>query len=397
MSKIEKISARKILDSRGEWTIEVIVRDDAGRIATASVPQGKSRGSYEACSLDADIAISKIKNVINNELVGFEIGSQEELDKKLIELDGTKNKENLGGNSTLAVSVAVARLASKSRDISLWRYLREQYGLPVSDTKRTRLYVNVINGGAHAGNNLDFQEYMIIPKETGFREATEVAVTVYRRLKERLVQKFGPDASLLGDEGGFAPDFKDNLEPFQFLQDVVRELELDDKVDFGTDVAASGIGIETKDLMEIYGEMAKKYGVIYIEDPFEENDFANFAELKNRVNKNIVIAGDDLTVTNVERMEQANERNSINGMIVKPNQIGTVTESFDAVRKCREFGWSIVCSHRSGETEDSFISDFAFAVGADGLKLGAPARGERTVKYNRLMGIDQEEELRIKN
>ena len=270
------------------------------------------------------------------------------------------------------------------------------YGIwvdPTATTLHPRLFMNVVNGGLHAGNNLHFQEYLIIPRARTFKESIDIGTAVYHALGAALVKAKGRGAANLGDEGGFAPNFKNDLEPFQMLRAVAKRLKLDKKIDFGMDAAATDVkGLSRQQLSNTYKKLIKEYSPLYIEDPFGENDFKNFAAItaaNNIKNKSkLWIAGDDLTTTNTDRMEMAQAKKSVNAIIIKPNQIGTVTETLNAVRLARQYKWAVVVSHRSGETNDDFIADLAYGVAADGFKLGAPARGERIAKYNRLLEIE---------
>lgn len=423
--KIRTLTARPILDSRGMWTVETTLELANGVRATASVPQGKSVGSAEARPLPAPIAARKINNVIAPKLKRVNLhasrdgtaggrNEQAALDALLIRLDGTGFKSNLGANAILATSIAFARASAETNNVPLWKYIRDIYGVPVHasrDLAHPRLFINVINGGLHAGNNLDFQEYLIIPKCSTIRKSVDIGTQVYHALGETLARAKGKTATNIGDEGGYAPNFKDDLEPFRILRMVVKKLKLVKKVDFGMDAAATDIKkVRHKELESVYVKLLREEDFIYLEDPFNEEDFLSFAALtmhygagsaerargggrgmrgthgKDRAPR--WIAGDDLTTTNAHRMERAHAENSVNAVIVKPNQIGTVSEALDAVRTARKYGWAVVASHRSGETNDDFIADFAYGVGADGLKLGAPARGERIAKYNRLLEIE---------
>jgi enolase len=401
--KTKSLVARTILDSRGYWTVEAALTLKNGIRVTASVPQGKSTGTSEAHALPAARAVQNINKVIAPWLVRADFDDQAALDAFLIKLDGTATKSKLGANAILATSIAFARASAAAKKVPLWQHLRTIAKLPAkkSPFSQPRLFINVVNGGLHAGNNLAFQEYLIIPKCRTIAESVDAGVAMYQALGEALVIAKGNTAANLGDEGGYAPDFKDNIEPFALLQRVAKKLKLEKKIDFGMDAAATDI----KDpalarpgaLAKTYAAIIKKYGPIYLEDPFGENDFENFAELNKRYNGNknsagntIWIAGDDLTTTNVRRMERAHAAKSVNAVIIKPNQIGSVSEALDAVRLARKYGWTVVASHRSGETNDDFIADFAYGVQADGLKLGAPARGERVAKYNRLLEIEKE-------
>jgi enolase len=411
--KIRALSARPILDSRGEWTIEASIELRDGVRATASVPQGKSTGSSEACALPAAAAVRAIERVIAPRIIGGRLRgpsftTQKSIDDFLVKLDGTPDKHRFGANAILAISIAFARASASARGLELWEYIRECADLesiPGAATWKKRgvthprLFMNMINGGVHGGSNLDIQEYVVIPKARTFAESVEVGTKIYHELKAHIERAKGKPATNLGDEGGFAPDFKDNFEPLSMLRSITKKLKLTKVVDFGMDAAATEIKRDRRDKIaeELYPKLSREKDFIYIEDPFAENDFARFsafrkqfgdgANKKSGHKKELWIAGDDLTTTNVRRMERAHAEGSVNAVIIKPNQIGSVTESLDAVRAARRYGWAVIASHRSGETNDDFIADFAYGVGADGLKLGAPARGERVAKYNRLLQI----------
>lgn len=387
MAKIHSLSARPILDSRGEWTIEVSLFLENRKSASLSVPQGKSKGSSEAAFLPPKKACEVITKIISPKLKGLDPKNQKLIDQKLLELDGTKQKKKLGGNSILGASFAAARASALLRKKPLWEHLRELSGLKIQERKFPHLYVNVINGGLHAENNLDFQEYLIIPKSKNIIESIEVSKKFYNALKKYLEQYIKQGELELGDEGGFSPDFKDNLEPFAVLKKVRAKLGLQNKIDFGLDAAGSNVKISTKKLFVIYKRLKSEFNLAYLEDPFKENDFKNFAKLNKMISQNTLICGDDLTTTNVKRMEKAHAAKAINSIIIKPNQIGTVSETLEAVKLARKYKWKIIVSHRSGETDDDFIADLAYGLGADGFKLGAPARGERIAKYNRLLEI----------
>ncbi len=393
--KIKSLAARTILDSRGQWTVEASLTLAGGESATASVPQGKSTGSSEAIALSAEKAVHAIQRIIAPKLCGSYVARQATLDDLLIKLDGTTQKKKLGANAILATSIAYLRANAMANRIPLWRQINREYGLPVAKLgtlTHPRLFVNVINGGLHAGNNLNFQEYLIIPRGKTLRESVEIATAVYKALGLALAASKGSTAMNIGDEGGYAPNFKDNLEPFRVLVAVIKKMRLEKKVDIGMDAAATAAKLSERKLNNFYETFISRYQPIYLEDPFPEDRFEAFASLSAAYapgkNRDLWIAGDDLTTTNVRLMERAHQARSVNAVIIKPNQIGTVTESLDAVRAARRYGWRVVASHRSGETNDTFIADFAYGVGADGLKLGAPARGERIAKYNRLLEIE---------
>ncbi|MGC9599163.1 MAG: phosphopyruvate hydratase [Minisyncoccia bacterium] len=420
--RIRSLVARPILDSRGAWTVEVTLELRNGACATASVPQGKSTGATEARALPAPVAVRKINSIVAPKLKRADIragrgqNEQAALDALLIRLDGTGTKSNLGANAILATSIAFARASATANKIPLWGHVRGLLGPAAFPSKlavsrglaRPRLFINVINGGLHAGNNLHFQEYLIIPKCRTIRESVEIGTQVYRALGEALARAKGKTATNLGDEGGYAPDFRDDKEPLYILRTVVQKLKLAKQIDFGIDAAATDIKkLKHKELETMYVKLLRQNNFIYLEDPFADRDFLSFAALTMRYGasgeKNgkkssggndgepVWIAGDDLTTTNIHRMERAHAEGSINAVIIKPNQIGTVSEALDAVRMARKYNWAVIASHRSGETDDDFIADFAYGVGADGLKLGAPARGERIAKYNRLLEIEAKE------
>lgn len=388
MAKISKIRAYKILDSRGEWTIETEITLDNGIVSKASVSQGKSIGSFEAHSVSPDTAIKNISEKIEQSLLGIDIEKQEEIDGRMISLDGTDNKSNLGANSILGVSLGCARAAALSLNVPIWKYLKEKYEF--KENPNPRIFLNVINGGLHAGNNLKFQEYIIIPKGKNLTESVELGVSAYQAVKKYLMNNLGASASGLGDEGGFAPNFPNDFTPFEILQEVIKDEGFSDKFDLGMDAAATNVDSSTAELTKIYGEMRNKFNVFYLEDVFGENDFEGFSKLKESIGKDTIIAGDDLTTTNTERMKEAMEKGSINGIIIKPNQIGTLTETVAAIKLAKEWGWFVIVSHRSGETNDSFIVDLAIGTGADGIKIGAPARGERVAKLNRILEIERD-------
>ncbi|OGZ00272.1 MAG: hypothetical protein A2945_04570 [Candidatus Liptonbacteria bacterium RIFCSPLOWO2_01_FULL_52_25] len=389
--KIKALTAHPILDSRGEWTVEVALTLANGASVTASVPQGKSIGSHEAETVSAAQAVANIMKYIAPKLRGQDPRKQRGIDELLRLIDGTPTKRRLGGNAILAVSIACVKAAALAEGKPLWKYLRRIAHPSLSlGTSGPRLFINVINGGLHAGNNLDFQEYLVIPKTKILRESVVMGERIYHALAKELKQSKGRNALNVGDEGGFAPSFKNNQEPFEMLARVVRSLGYAKKVDFGMDAAASDVKMSHRKLVAFYKTLVRRYPFIYLEDPFGEEAFIEFRELRNELSKKLWVAGDDLTTTNVKRMEKAYANQSVNAVIIKPNQIGTVTEAIDAVRMARKHNWAVVVSHRSGETNDAFIADFAVGIGADGFKLGAPARGERIAKYNRLLEIEEE-------
>lgn len=388
MSKISAFNSGKILDSRGEWTVKVEVFLDNGLGASASVPQGKSVGANEAVSVSAEKALENIEKELFPVLKGMNPEDQEAIDMKMIEVDGSPNKSRIGANSLLAVSLAVARAGALAKKVPLWERLSELGGY---SPQFPRLLANVINGGVHAGNVLEFQEYLLVTRETDPEKSVGSVKALYDSLRKFLERKYGLASTCLGDEGGFSPDIEDNIEPFKILKELISK-GFEGKIELGLDAAATNMKRGNKELTAIYDTLISGYPFVYLEDPFAEEEFDEFAALNKKFGDKVMVCGDDLTVTNPVRMGEAKDRKSVNSVIIKPNQIGTLTETFEAIDFARENKWKVVVSHRSGETNDSFIADLAYGVGADGLKLGAPARGERVSKYNRLLEISREVE-----
>ena len=431
-SKIKNIKARKILDSRGNPTVEVELETDLGKFL-ASVPSGASKGKYEAMELRDGLdarpsreaggpvlgkryhgmgvlkAVKNVNEIIGPKLIGEDTANQTKIDEILINLDGTENKAKLGANAILPVSMAVCRAAAAAKNLSLYQHINEIYtGLtcvkltPVRPVSLPIPCFNVINGGAHAGNDLDVQEFMIVPQKMSFSENLQVASEIYHQLKEILEKKFGKLATNLGDEGGFAPPIRFPQEAIELILEAAKKLNYEVKIIL--DVAASQffkngkyrmkIGVFSREgLLNYYSDLIQKYPIMGLEDPFSEDDFAGWKMLNSKFlipNSKFLIIGDDLTVTNPRRIKMAKEKEDCNAMILKINQIGTITEALEAAKLAKSFGWKIIVSHRSGETNDDFISDLAVGIGADFIKAGAPARGERVAKYNRLLKIEEE-------
>jgi len=431
-SKIKNIKARKILDSRGNPTVEVELETDLGKFL-ASVPSGASKGKYEAVELRDGLdarpsreaggpvlgkryhgmgvlkAVKNVNEIIGPKLIGEDTANQTKIDEILINLDGTENKAKLGANAILPVSMAVCRAAAAAKNLSLYQHINEIYtGLtcvkltPVRPVSLPIPCFNVINGGAHAGNDLDVQEFMIVPQKMSFSENLQVASEIYHQLKEILEKKFGKLATNLGDEGGFAPPIRFPQEAIELILEAAKKLNYEVKIIL--DVAASQffkngkyrmkIGVFSREgLLNYYSDLIQKYPIMGLEDPFSEDDFAGWKMLNSKFlipNSKFLIIGDDLTVTNPRRIKMAKEKEDCNAMILKINQIGTITEALEAAKLAKSFGWKIIVSHRSGETNDDFISDLAVGIGADFIKAGAPARGERVAKYNRLLKIEEE-------
>ncbi|MFA6257845.1 MAG: enolase [Candidatus Paceibacterota bacterium] len=408
MNKITKILAEEINDSRGNPTIKVTVwcGEDYGNF---SVPSGASTGAHEAHELrDADGKgvkndLEKVNKIIAPVLIGQDILNQKEIDRIMIELDGTSNKDNLGGNSMIGVSIACAKVGAKVSGLETFAYLRTLAEIKPSlrlDSGQAKkvpyLYMNLINGGKHAKNNLAFQEYHIVPDTENIEEAVKIGISIQNTLKEIILKDLREDSVVLGDEGGFAPKISDIKQPLFYLRAAIKQNDLEDKVRLALDVASSsfykngiykidGKDVSKEELLDIYGSLIKEFNLLSIEDPFYEEDFESFKKLKEN-NKTIVV-GDDLTVTNKNLLQKAIEKGCINAMIIKPNQIGTLTETLETMKLARENNIELIVSHRSGETDDDFIADLAFAFHCFGLKAGAPTKPERMVKYDRLIKI----------
>jgi len=420
---IATIMAREILDSRGNPTVEVDLTTKGGISVRAAVPSGASTGIHEACELrDGDKsrylgkgvtkAVEAANTVLREALVGFNVSKQAELDAKMSELDGTPNKSKLGANAILGVSLAAAKAAAEAKGVPLYKHFADLAGntgpmvLPVP-------CFNVINGGSHAGNKLAFQEYFIIPVgATTFKEAMRIGCECYHTLKSIIKKKFGGDATLIGDEGGFAPPC-DAYMGVELIMEAIEKAGYKDKCSVGMDVAASEFKVEGEDCYDLgtwypeaektpelkmtgaqlsafYQDLCSKFPLITIEDPFDQDDWDSWTSFTKAVGSPTQVVGDDLTVTNVSRVKDAIEKKSCNALLLKVNQIGTVTESIEAVKLCKQNGWGIMCSHRSGETEDTTIADLAVGLCTGQIKTGAPCRSDRNAKYNQLMRIEEE-------
>ncbi len=388
--KIENIKANKILDSRGEWTVEVeIESENKGK---ASIPSGKSLGSHEAVCLDCDLIEKNLPEFLK-EVKNFDFKSSQEFDNFLIERAG-KNKEKLGGNFTLGCSIAFAKVLAKKEGLELYEYLEKEYtqttanytqaaaesynnsprefALSLQESAPTpKLIINIIGGGVHSFNNLDFQECWLVSKQSFSEKLIAEILSVINILENKLSKPLGRN-----DEGAFCTNFNDNYEPFIYLNQFKENFEL------GADIAANQI---KKDInwQEIYHQL-KKLNVTYLEDPYKEDEFEYFANLRKEGFK---VIGDDLTTTNTERLKTALEKNSLDGVIVKPNQIGTIKETFDFVKLAKENNLFTIFSHRSGETNDNWIIDLGISFNADYFKIGVPLQGERIAKWNRLKEI----------
>lgn len=402
---IQDIHAREILDSRGNPTVEVDVFTEAG-FGRASVPSGASTGTNEALELrDKDkryhgkgvkIPVHNVNNEIKQAIVGMDVRDQRAIDMAMLELDGTENKSKLGANAILGVSLAVAHAAADSLALPLYRYLggTNSFTLPVPT-------LNVLNGGKHAGNDLSIQEFMIQPVGAKtFSEALRMGAETYHTLGVLLKKKYGANATNVGYEGGYAPPLRNTHDALDALISAIDENGYEDQITLGLDSAASEFygngtyGIDGKtlsggELVDYYADLVETYPILSIEDPFHEDAFEDFAELTKKL-KDTIIIGDDLFVTNVKLLEKGIEMGAGNALLLKVNQIGTLSEAFDAARLAQKNKYKVVVSHRSAETEDTTIADISVALGAELIKTGAPARSERNAKYNQLLRIEEE-------
>ena len=407
-NKIEKIIGEEIKDSRGNPTIKVTVFCGE-KSGSFSVPSGASTGTHEAHELrDEDgkgvnKAISNVNNIIAPALVGKNVLNQNEIDKILIKLDGTKNKDNLGGNAMIGVSIACAKVAAKISNMETFEYLRTLRlgsGQALAKIKPSRqtpyLFMNLLEGGKHADNGLAFQEHLVVPMIDNSEEAVSMGVKIQNTLKEMLEGETG-EYPALGHEGGFMPKVTDPRAPFLLLQEAVRKNDLGNSVRFSIDAAASsffedssykvdGKKIAKHNLTDMYVSLVEEFKLFSIEDPFEQEDFESFAELREKI-PNTLVVGDDLTVSRETLLRKAMGKKSINAMIIKPNQAGTLTETLETMKLARGNGIELIVSNRGEETDDDFIADLAYAFGCFGLKACAPTKLERMVKYNRLIKI----------
>lgn len=411
MSAIAGITARQILDSRGNPTVEVDVYTESGGFGTAAVPSGASTGEHEACEMrDGDAALFLGKSVLKavqnvNDIIAPELEDEADvvdqiaIDDLLLELDGTDNKSKLGANAILAVSMACARAAANELNLPLYRYLGGSYArsLPVP-------LMNVINGGQHADNNLDFQEFMIVPHGfESFSEGLRAGVEIFHNLKKVLSAK--NLATSVGDEGGFAPNLSSNEEALQMLMGAVERAgyKPGEQVSFALDVAASEFFKEGKyhlgaegqsktaeEMIEVYSALCQKYPICSIEDGLDENDWAGWKKLTTALGTKVQLVGDDLFVTNAQLLQRGITEHTGNSILIKLNQIGTVTETLKTIELAKVSGYTTIISHRSGETEDTFIADLAVATNSGQIKTGSASRTDRIAKYNRLIRIAED-------
>ncbi len=403
---VKGIRSREILDSRGNPTVETDVLTEGG-FGRASVPSGASTGKHEAVELrdggkrfhgkGVINACTNVVKVIAPEVVGMDSRSQREIDSRMIALDGTENKSRLGANAILSVSLAVARAAASTSGVPLYRYLNpKSVVLPVP-------MMNIINGGKHAGNELAVQEFMVVPVGAGsFRDAVRICSEVYASLKKILRESYGPSAVNVGDEGGFAPPISRSEEALDAIISAVRSSGYDEStVMLAIDSAASnffkdgiyeidGRQLDREGMIDYYSALLDSYPIISLEDPLEEEDYEGFAELTRRLGRRVQVVGDDIFVTNIKRFSRGVSIGAANSILLKVNQIGTLSEAIEVADFAAKNGYSVVVSHRSGETEDNYIADITVALGTGQIKTGAPARGERTSKYNQLMRIEEE-------
>lgn len=416
MSSISGVKAREILDSRGNPTVEVEITTEDG-LFRASVPSGASTGAYEAYELrdggDRYLgkgvlkAVSNVNDVLGPAVLGLDPTDQRKIDDTMIKIDGTANKSSMGANAILGISLATSKAGAAAKGIPLYSHYadlagnkEEKYTMPVP-------CFNVINGGSHAGNKLAFQEYFVIPTGAkSFKEAMQIGCEVYHTLGKIIKAKFGGDATLIGDEGGFAPPC-DNREGCELIMEAVKKAGYEGKCTIGLDVAASEFKVKGEDaydldfkydgnkisgeaLGELYQSLAADYPIVTVEDPFDEDDWENWSKFTAKNGEAFQVVGDDLTVTNPTKISRAIEEKSCTCLLLKVNQIGSISEAIDAVTQSKQAGWGVMTSHRSGETEDTYIADLAVGLCTGQIKTGAPCRSERLAKYNQLLRIEEE-------
>ena len=404
--KIQNIKAREVLDSRGNPTVEVDVILENGILGRAIVPSGASTGSREALELrDNDSkyngkgvlkAVNNVNTIIREKLISMDAMNQKLIDKTLIELDGTENKSKLGANAILGVSMATLKAASLASGKSLYRYVGDGTTLPIP-------MMNILNGGVHADNNLDFQEFMIIPNDYTFKERLRIGSEVFHTLKQVLKEK-GYNTNV-GDEGGFAPNLKSNKEALDIIVEASKRANYTPGVDvnIALDIAASELyedgmynlkgenkKLNTNELIEFYQELCSNYPIISIEDPVDENDWEGFKLITNKLGDKIQLVGDDLFVTNKKYLKYGIEHKAGNAILLKVNQIGTITETLETIELAKKNGYKTIISHRSGETEDTIIADLAVGLNLGQIKTGSLSRTDRVCKYNQLLRIEEE-------
>lgn len=419
-NKIKSIKARQIYDSRGNPTVEVDLHTENGQLFRAAVPSGASTGIHEALELrDKEKnnwrgkGVLKAVGHVNDTLApavlakGFDVVNQTEIDKFMIQLDGTENKSKFGANAILGISLAVCKAGAQAKNVPLYRHIADLAG--VTELVLPVPAFNVINGGSHAGNALAMQEFMILPTgASSFSEAMKMGSEVYHHLRDVIKDQYGLEATCVGDEGGFAPNIENNKQGLELIKTAIEKAGYTGKVSIGMDVAASEFYKDSKyDLLwktkqggqaanfltgdqlgDVYRSFIAEYPIVSIEDPFDQDDWEAWSKLT--ASTQIQIVGDDLTVTNPKRIATAVEKKSCNGLLLKVNQIGTVTESIEAHNLAKSSGWGTMISHRSGETEDTFIADLTVGLSTGQIKTGAPCRSERLAKYNQILRIEEE-------
>jgi len=416
MSTIKDVLAREILDSRGNPTVEVELKTEDG-LFRASVPSGASTGAYEAFELRDGgerylgkgvlKAVSNVNDILGPAVLGLDPTDQRAIDDVMIKIDGTPNKSNLGANAILGISLAASKAGAAATGLPLYAHYAKIAGNNEAKFTMPIPCFNVINGGSHAGNKLAFQEYFVIPTGAkSFKEAMQIGCEVYHTLGKIIKEKFGGDATLIGDEGGFAPPC-DNREGCDLIMEALKRAGYEDKCSIGLDVAASEFKVKGEDMYdldfkydgnkisgealgELYQSLAADYPIVTLEDPFDEDDWDNWSKFTSKNGDKYQIVGDDITVTNPEKIDRAIKEGTCTCLLLKVNQIGSVTEAIDAVKKAKQAGWGIMTSHRSGETEDTYIADLAVGLCTGQIKTGAPCRSERLAKYNQLLRIEEE-------
>jgi len=400
--KIKNVIGREVLDSRGNPTVEVDVILENNIVGRAIVPSGASTGEREALEmrdggsryngLGVLKAVNNVNIILKDSIVGMDVFEQQKIDHKMIEVDGTPNKSNLGANAILGVSMAVLKAAANCDNMQLYKYVGNGTSLPVA-------MMNILNGGCHADNNLDFQEFMIVPNRDSIHERVRVGAEVFHTLKKLLKEK--GYFTGVGDEGGFAPNLSSNEEAFQLIIEAIKKAGYipGKDVNLAIDVAASelyengkynidGRGFTTEELIEYYDELINKYSIISIEDPLDQNDWYGFADITKRLKDRVQIVGDDLFVTNKKYLEKGIRLGCCNAILIKVNQIGTITETLETIELAKENNYNIIISHRSGETEDTTIADLAVGLNIGQIKTGSLSRTDRICKYNQLLRIE---------
>ena len=412
MPKITHIVAREILDSRATPTVEASVLTDIGTYGTASVPSGASVGSGEDVELRDDDparyhgkgvlkAVQNVNTVIRSKLIGMEVSEQEKIDQAMLDLDGTNNESKLGANAILAVSIACLKAAASSYKHPLFKYIAMRYR-PGQGIQIPGPIFNLINGGLHGAGNLDFQEFHVIPStRLSYSDALRAGTETWTNLRTELIHRNAIHS--VGDEGGFAPNLFTNADALELMSLVIKNssYRLGQDLFLGLDVAADSFfkdgkysikdspkPLPTDEMIELYKNLVKDYGLLGLEDPLEQEDWKGWGKLKSALPNSVMVVGDDLVTTNKTRLQKALDNQSITAVIVKPNQTGTITETVELMRLAASHNITTIASHRSGETNDPFIADFAVGMGANYAKFGAPDRGERVAKYNRLLEIE---------